>query len=242
MTKRVGTWWIKDGLDDRRKEAQGFGEVLDNLSSFDWTQDHGGSNVKKKDFVETAGYDEKIDMVDIMYMSSHGSYNKDDSSTWGHAFSVGDGTVRTSDSIDWGKSDLEYFSSHACKLLYHTTANPVGRWNAAFKRLHYMFGFHTVSHSGKDQKDRGEKFATYAAFHLFFPAGIPFFSSSYKLRTAWKKACCETESSSVKWAYLRANGNTTGGTWVNTYNERLETTEPNDPTNNREFWTAKNSC
>lgn len=241
MAKRVGTWWIKDGWDQRRKEAQSLGEVLEILSSFDWSQDHGDSNVLKKDFVETADYAEKIDRVDIMYMSSHGNYDPDDSSTWGHAFNVWGGTVNAANTIDWGKSDLEYFSSHACKLLYHTSSNSVGRWINAFKRLHYMFGFHTVSHSGSSQEDRGAKFGLYAAFHLFFPF-FPFFGTSYKLRTAWKKACCETEGSSVKWAYLRANGNTSSGTWVNTYNERLETSEPKDPINNREFWTAKGTC
>jgi hypothetical protein len=243
MAQRVGTWWIKDGRDERRKEAQGFGDVLANLSSFSWTQDHGDSAVVKNDFVETAGHAEKVDEVDLMYMSSHGSYNPDDASTWGHAFSVSDGTVRTSDAIDWGKNDLEIFSSHACKLLYHSTSNSVGRWIAAFKRLHYMFGFHTVSNSGKDQEERGEKFAAYAAWHLFFPSGFMFGPDSYTLRAAWKKACCETEGSSVKWAYLRANGRPyAGGPWVNTYNERLEASEPNDPVVEREFWTAKGSC
>jgi hypothetical protein len=237
MAKRVGTWWIKDGLDARRKEAQSFGEVLEILSSFSWTQDHGDSNVLKRDFVETPSYTEKIDQVDLMYMCSHGSYDPGDSSTWGHAFNTWDGTVETSDTIDWGKVDLEYFSSHACKLLYHSSSNSVGRWISAFKRLHYMFGFHTVSHSGSNQEDRGGKFALYAAWHLL----IPFFGS-YKLRKAWKKACIQTEGSSVKWAYLRANGKTSGGTWVNTYNERLEIGEPNDPTTDRDFYTAKGSC
>ena len=242
MAKRVGTWWIKDGVDDRRKEAQGLGDILNNLSSFSWTQDHGDSNVKRKDFVETASYTEKVDEVDILYLSTHGSYDKDDSSTWGHAFNVWDGKVRPTNAIDWGKNDLEYFSTHACKLLYHTSNNSVGRWIAAFKRLHYMFGFHTVSHSGKNQKDRGSKFGMYAGWHLFFPPGLPFFQRSYKIRSAWKKACCETEGSSVRSAYVRANGNTTGGTWVDTYNERLEISEPNDPVNNRQFWTANGSC
>lgn len=242
MAKRVGSWWIKDGLDDRRKEAQGFADVLDNLSSFDWTQDHGDSGVLRKDFVETAGYTEKVDQVDMMYISSHGIYTDGVPSTYGGAFSAWDGSVRTSDTIDWGKSDLEYFASHACKLLYHSSSNSVGRWIPAFERLHYMFGFHTDSHSGKNQRDRGSKFGLYAAWHLFYPSGIPFFPSSYKLRIAWKKACVETEGSSVKWAYLRANGNTSGGTWVNTYNEKLEVSEPNDPTTGREFFTAKGSC
>lgn len=242
MAKRVGTWWIKDGVDDRRKEAQGFGDVLENLSSFTWTEDHGDSNVLRKDFVETASYTEKVDEVDMMYMSSHGSYTTGDSSTYGRGFSVWGNTVWKSDSIDWGKNDLEYFATHACRLLYHSSSNSVGRWAQAFKRLHYMFGFHTDSHSGKNQKKRGKKFGTYAAAHLFFPAGLPFSIGPYKIRKAWKKACVETEGSSVKWAYLRANGNTSGGTWVDTYNERLEISEPNDPVNNRDFYTAKGSC
>ncbi len=241
MAKRVGTWWIRDGLDARRKEAQSFGDVLDSLSSFNWTQDHGDNNVLKKDFVETDNYSEKIDKVDLMYMSSHGFYDPKDSSTWGHAFCVSNGKVRSTDSIDWGKWDLEYFSSHACRLLYHSSSNSVGRWIPAFKRLHYMFGFHTISTSGESQKERGGKFATYAAWHLFPFSGL-FYSGSYKLRKAWKKACIETESSWVKWAYLRANGETSNGIWVNTYNETLETAEPDDPTKNREFFTAKGSC
>ena len=93
--KRVGTWWIKDGLDARRIEAQGFGEVLELLSAFDWTQDHGNENVLKKDFVETSNYSEKVDKVDIMFMCSHGVYDPDDSSTWGHAFATSGGSVTT---------------------------------------------------------------------------------------------------------------------------------------------------
>jgi hypothetical protein len=239
MAKRVGTWWIRSGYNGRRDEAQGFGEVLELISGFDWTQDHGDADVLKKDFVETVGYSEKIDKTDLMFMCSHGSYDPGDASTWGHAFSTNDGTVRTTDEIDWGKWDLEYFSSHACKLLYHSSSNSVGRWIPAFERLHYMFGFHTVSYSGTSQKERGSKFAIYSALHLFFP--IPWFPA-YKLRTAWKKANVEVEGSSVKWAYLRANGKTSSGTSVNTYNEILKTSEPNDPTTNRSFYTAKGSC
>ena len=121
MAKRVGTWWIRDGLDARRDEARGFGSTLDALNDFDWTEDHGDSDVLKRDFVETSEYTEKVDLVDVMFMCSHGSYDPDDSSTWGHAFRTSDGRVRTSDDIDWGKGDLELFSSHACRLLYHSS-------------------------------------------------------------------------------------------------------------------------
>ncbi len=241
MVRKVGSWWIKDGVDERREEAQGLARVLDALPSFQWSQDRGDNEVVRKDFVETAAYTEKVDTVDILYMSSHGSYDEDDASTWGHAFSVWNNVVRASDSCDWGKSTLEYFASHACKLLYHSASNTVGRWIAAFERLHHMLGFHTVSHSGKDQDERGEKFGSYAAMHLFFPPGLPV--SKTAIRTAWKQACCETEPSSVSWAYLRANGRpAAGGSWVNTYNETLENAEPDDPIVEREFWRNKGSC
>ena len=237
MVKRVGTWWIRDGVTERRDEAQGFGELLDIHSGFDWTEDHGDGNVFKKDFGETSNYSEKTDKVDMLFLSTHGDYDVDDSSTWGHAFVTSSGSVRTSDSIRWGKWDLEYFSTHACRLLYHSSKNSVGRWIPAFEKLHYMFGFHTPSYSGTNQKKRGSKFAMYAAFHLFFP-----FFSGYTLRSAWKKANVEVEGSSVRWAYLRASGKTSSGESVNTYNEKLKTGEPKDPVKNRTFWTANGSC
>ena len=241
MVKRVGTWWIRDGLDARRTEARGFGEVLDILSGFNWTQDHGDTNVVKKDFIETANYDEKIDQVDLMFMCTHGDYDIGVSSTYGRGFSTSDGTVSESDTIDWGKRDLEYFSTHACRLLYHSSTNSVGRWIPAFERLHYMFGFHTDSFSGTSLEDRGKKFAIYACFHLFF-SFIRQFITPYPIRSAWIKANVEVESSSVKWAYLRANGNTSSGVWVNTYNEVLAEEEKKDPVNNREYWTCKGTC
>jgi hypothetical protein len=242
MTKSVGTWWIKSGMNDRKKEAESFGAVLSWLPSFMWTLNLGESDLLKKDFIETQNYQEKVDRVDLMYMSSHGSYDPDDSSTWGHAFCTSDGVVTCADSIDWGKEDLEYFTSHACKLLYHSSANSVGRWIPAFKRLHYMFGFHTISNSGTSQHDRGGKFAMYAALHLFIPSLSSIFGLKLPLRTAWKKTCVETEGSSIKWAYMRADGETIAGQKVNTYNETLEIAEPNDPAQNREFYVASGGC
>lgn len=229
MAKRVGTWWIRDGLNDRRKEAQSFGEVLENLSTFAWTKDHGDSEVVRNDFVETPDYTEKADQVDLLYMSTHGSNQ-------GRELLKADGRVRVPDVIDWGRADLEFLASQACKMLHHSKSNSVARWIPAFERLHYIFGFHTNSHSGKNQNDLGGRFAFYAAWHLFFPIGF-----YYNLRTAWKKACIETEGSSVKWANLRANERTSGGTQVDTYNERLEVSEPKDPATHRVFWTARGS-
>ncbi len=234
MVRRIGTWWIKDGLDGRRIEAQGFGSLLNQLSGFNWTQDHGDNNVLEKDFVETTNYTEKVDLVDAVMMSSHGNPN---------GFSVSNGSVSTADIIRFGKGDLEIFATHACKLLEHTNSNSVGRWCGAFDRLHYIFGFHTSSYSGSSQEPRGRYFAKYAAY-LYYIWG-EFFGSlffNYTLREAWKKANVLVEGSNVKWAYLRCTGKTSQGNNANTYNERLRISETNDPTNNRSFWTARGTC
>ena len=96
-------------------------------------------------------------------MSSHGNPN---------SFSVWGGSVSTSDTVKFGKSDLEIFATHACSLLEHTPTNSVGRWIPAFDKLHYMFGFHTSSYSGGGQNPRGTYFAMYAAW---LHAVLPFF-------------------------------------------------------------------
>ena len=68
MARRMGSWWIKDGVDGRRIEAQGFASMWDLISGFDWTQDHGDSAVLEKDFTVTANYTEKSDQVDCLQM------------------------------------------------------------------------------------------------------------------------------------------------------------------------------
>jgi hypothetical protein len=230
MAREIGTWWIRDGIEGRRLEAEGFGEWLDYLSGFSWTENHGDSNVLEKDFVETPSYTEKVDNVDAVMMSSHGNPN---------SFAVWDGSVSTSDTVRFGKSDLEIFATHACSLLKHTSSNSVGRWIGAFDRLHYMCGFHTGSFSGGGQNDRGKYFALYAAVYYYATGGL---FPQYTVRSAWKKANVLVEGSSVEWAYLRCTGETSSGASANTYNEKLTKSETNDPTNNRSFWTARGSC
>ena len=224
MARNIGSWWIKDGIDGRRIEAQGFASTLDAVAGFDWTEDHGDSDVLEKDFVETVNYTERVDNADAVQMSSHG--NPDAFSVWG-------GSVSTSDTIRFGKSDLEIFATHACKLLENSAAHPVGRWCGAFDRLHYMCGFHNSSYSGGGQNPRGQYFAMYAAFlHAVIP-----WMAQYPVREAWKLANIAVESSDVEWAYLRCTG-----TGADTYNELLTASEPADPTTNRSFWTAHGSC
>lgn len=60
---------------------------------------------------------------------------------------------------------------------------------------------------------------------------------SYTLRDAWRFANILVEGSDVQWAYLRATSAN-----AETYNERLNPSEPNDPFDKRTFWTARGSC
>lgn len=227
MVKRVGSWWIKDGIDGRRIEAEGFAETLAGLSQFDWTENHGDSGVIESDFVTTAKVTQRSDSVDALQMSSHGNPN---------GFSVWNGSVSTSDAVDFGKSDLEIFATHACDLLEHTATNSVGRWIPAFERLHYMLGFFNSSYSGGGQDDRGKWFARYAAYFYYWPLSF-LFKIDMPVREAWAEANEIVEGSSVRWAYLRAEA-----PGAPTYNERLRAAEATDPVSNRTFWTANGTC
>lgn len=224
MARRLGSWWIKDGIDGRRIEAQGFASTLDSLSGYSWTEDHGDTAVLERDFVETASHSEQVDHVDAVMMSSHGNTS---------GFSTSDGFVSTSDTIRFGKGDLEVFASHACLLLEHSSSNSVGRWIPAFDRLHYMCGFHNSSYSGGGQNARGEWFAIYAAWYNAVLPWMP----QYSIRESWKRANVMVEGSHVEWAYLRAEAS-----GAPTYNEVLGTSEPADPVTNRSFWTAHGPC
>jgi hypothetical protein len=226
MSKYVGSWWIKDGIDGRRLEAEGFASTLGGLAQFDWTQNQGDSGVVKSDFVTTPNVTQRTDSVDALQMSSHGNPT---------TFLVWGGSVTTSDAVDFGKNDLEFFATHACDLLEHTTTNSVGRWIPAFERLHYMLGFHNSSYSGGGQDSRGQWFAMYAAW-LFY-VGFFGFSIDMPIREAWAEANEIVEGSNVQWAYLRAEA-----PGVPTYNERLREPEATDPVTNRSFWTARGTC
>ena len=224
MSRRVGTWWIKDGIDGRRIEAQGFGSLLDGLPQFAWTEDHGDSGVVEQDFVDTTSRTKATDSVAAQVLSSHGSPS---------GFGVWDGYVSTSDAVEFGKSDIEMFFSHASGLLEHTPSNSVGRWIPAFERLHYLFGFHGSCYSGGGQDPRGALLASYAAWlHYTF-----FDLFDMPMREAWAEANEIVESADVSWAYLRATSPE-----ANTYDERLRAGEPAEPAADRTYVTARGSC
>jgi hypothetical protein len=227
MAKFVGSWWIKDGIDGRRIEAEGFASTLGGLSQFDWTENHGDSGVVESDFVTTANTTQRSDSVDALQMSSHGNTNE---------FLVWGGSVSTGEAVDFGKNDLEIFATHACHLLEHSAGNSVGRWIPAFTRLHYMLGFHNSSYSGGGQNSRGQWFAMYAAWFHYGPLSW-LIDIDIPVREAWAEANEIVEGSDVTWAYLRAEAPD-----APTYNERLRADETTDPVTNRSFWTARGTC
>lgn len=224
MVRRVGSWWIKDGIEGRRTEAVGFASLLGSLPQFDWTENHGDSAVAKGHFAVVGGVSRRSDDVDALQMSSHGSPN---------GFSVWGGSVTTSDTVDFGFGDLEYFATHACQLVRHDASHNVGRWIPAFERLHYMLGFHTNSYSG-GQDARGQWFAIYAAwFHYALGGWWP----DLPVREAWAEANEIVEGSNVQWGYLRAEAPN-----VPTYQARMRAAEPTDPVSGRSFRTARGTC
>jgi Family of unknown function (DUF6345) len=220
VARRVGTCWIKDGIDGRRTEAQGFGSRLDGLAEFAWTEDHGDAGVVAKDLVDNAS----SDSVAALVLASHGSPS---------GFAAWDGFVSTHDAVDFGKSDLEVFASQAGALLEHTPENSVGRWIPAFERLHHMFGFHTTPYSGGGQDPRGALFAGYAAWLHYTLGGV----FDMPVREAWIEANELVEGPDVEWAYLRVSGAES-----NTYHERLRAEELAGPGSDRVFHTARGSC
>lgn len=224
MSRRIGSWWIKDGMDGRRLEAQGFGSLLDRLPQFAWTEDHGDAGVVTKDFVDTASVTRRNDSVAALVMSTHGSPD---------GFAAWDGYVSTSDAVDFGKSDIEVFAAHACGLLEHTQENSVGRWIPAFERLHYMFGFHGDCYSGGGQDPRGSLLAAYSAWLHYTFFGV----FDMPTREAWAEANEIVESADVQWAYLRATSPE-----ADTYDERLRAEEPPAPGADRTFFTARGTC
>lgn len=220
MARRIGSWWIRDGLDGHRAEAQGFGSLLDRLPGFDWSEDHGDDSVVEKDFVDCPSSTHCRDSVAAMIMSTSGSP---------HGFAVSDGYVSTVDAGSFGKTDLEVLATRACGLLEHTPDNPVGRWIPAFERLHYMLGFHTAAYSGGGQDARGAVFAGYAAaLHATFAGTF-----DLPVREAWAEANEIVEDTDVEWAYLRAG---------DTYAERLQGAESTGPEADRTFYIARGSC
>lgn len=216
----IGIEWINNyhgyatNLSHNDENARGFYNTLDGIRSFEWGNDWAWD----KDFEEQgAGLPPEgtdvvwADNVDICFFSGHGS-------TSGPFFGVQNmdsGTARPSE-MRLGNKQLEWIVFDACHVLNYGGGDVFGRigW-PVFKGLHYMLGFDTSCH---DVTSRGKRFAKYL-------------NQGYKVSDAWIKACKSTESSSTKWAVMRAENtniptNTANDHWWGKGYVSLDPTNP----------------
>jgi hypothetical protein len=197
---RIGIEWVRQynglagDLSNTRPQAEGFYDTLSATRMFAWGDDLAwDQDFEQKDVGTPAtGTDATwADDVDMVFFSGHGSPG---------AFYFGtsndDSTAKATE-IRWGDRDLEFIALDACNVLERDGVFERWGW-PVFRGLHYILGFHTTT---SDEADRGRILAQYL-------------NAGNTMRTAWIKACQDTEDSDTEWAYLRADA---AGT--DTYND-----------------------
>lgn len=209
---KIGTEWIQIYgpwmvmLSHAKAQTEGFVSALTGTAQVDFQR--GNSQTADSHFEEgTSGLDTAyIEGVDMVYFAGHGS-------STGPMFrtpSTGDDGAALTSEIRWGNapgSRLKWVVLDCCSaLLSVSTASPPGsdtltRWAGAFGGIHQILGFQTAC---TDEETRGEAFGEYLA-------------AGDSVRSAWRKACQESEDSTRKYAILRKEGayyqtlsNTTG--------------------------------
>lgn len=200
----IGIEWVNDyhsaswpDLENCQEEAERFQTRLNGVSVFNWGDDLAWDQDFEQSGASTwhpSGTDHLwADDVDIVFYSGHGQSS-------GPRFGETNqdtGEPKHSE-LQLGNKDLEWAVFDACYVLeeggkYYDHCYDI------FQGLHYMFGFHTISH---DSPSRGEIFADYL-------------NAGETVRQAWINACQETEDADVEWAYLRA-----GSSGTTTYSEQ----------------------
>lgn len=200
-------------------DARGFYNTLSGIKKFDY----GNDSAWDKDFEHSgvgspsAGTDSSYaDNVDIIFYAGHSSRS-------GLFFgkSNKDNGLAAPSELKLGDKSLEWLVLSSCEFLHRT--NVFDRLRDAFDGLHYILGFHTVC---SDTKDRGEKFASKL-------------NDGQRIRSAWIKACAETENSSKECAYLRADDADS-----NTYYDHWhgKGSVSSDPRGSKTFFYFKTTC
>jgi uncharacterized protein DUF6345 len=187
----IGIEWVLDyhgsgNLSNTRAQAEGLYNTLSGVRSFNfgndlaWDQDFEEQGVGSPVTGDDAVW---VDNVDIAFFSGHGnssgvSFGRKDRD---------DGAAKNTD-VRWGNKRLKWIALDACEVLQWPGV--FDRWRNAFRGLHYMLGFHTLS---SDESKRGRYFAENL-------------NKGWSVRNAWIRACQDTEGSHREWAYLRADG------------------------------------
>jgi hypothetical protein len=166
-----------------------------------------------------------IDSVDLAYFAGHGAGEGTIAGSTGvgrgggFTFGVNSnddwvlGSTPAAREPRWGDNDLEWIVLDVCSALaLKSDGDGVDytlwqRWGNSdvMHGLHYILGFRT---SATDSGTRGRLFAEYLTGARD--------GTKYTVRTAWRKATEDTESSWVKGAYLRAESS-----GANTYNDHI---------------------
>lgn len=187
------------------KSADAFYNTVDCSKKFRWRddlawdQDFEAPGVGTKPKGTDYAY---VDNVDIVFFAGHGSPN---GAFFGRS-DRDDGQAKPTE-VRWGDKDLEWIAFHACQTLYHSSSNNVfNRWRKAFQGLHYILGFRTVAWTCGTTL--GKRFAQ-------------LLNAGWRVRDAWIRASIESQPSSTRTAYLRADVYKGGSKLTNTYNDHL---------------------
>ena len=153
-------------------------------------------NAWERDFKDQAlpsGLDHVYaDDVDMTYWQGHGSPT-------GFSFagcSSNTDTFLSNNDARWGNRDVEWMSLFTCSILQGTSGgqNWAQRWGKAFRGLHQINSFDTVSYHSAVH---GGKFANYLLRTPFL-----WWNKPMKVRDAWAQASIDTQPASVTWATM----------------------------------------
>jgi len=195
----VGVEWCNlyhgsaNDISGTSQSAQGFKNGL--LATGGWSSrfDWGNDAAREQDFKYLAapgGGEDYLwaDNVHFAFFAGHGS-----SGAFYFGSTIDDHQLAAADAR-WGEGLLNWIVIHACNTMMNNFAWTV--WCKAFRGLHQMFGFHTVT-EGSDPP-LGSRFAFWLSW-TFFPG------FSFDMRSAWRLACSECFGSDVEYAMIYAN-------------------------------------
>ncbi|HVM53481.1 MAG TPA: DUF6345 domain-containing protein [Acidimicrobiales bacterium] len=180
-TEYVGTYNHAADL-QTGSNATGFRNRMDDYipSLFFW----GNNNAWERDFRDSStgggGSDHTVvDDVDIAFFTGHAGGNG-----WNLEANQGDNFVHYNDAR-LGQTDLEWLVIGACGVLQDGSPSFATRWGPAFKGLHMILGYATVSN---DTTQEGAQFANYLL-------------NGWKLYQAWGQQAINIQPSSVVYGY-----------------------------------------
>jgi hypothetical protein len=170
--------WIGNDLSWTDDSAEGFYNIL--VHSLGWTGvfDRGDGDAWEMDFEKptVGGRDHAYaDDVDFAFFCGHGSPGR----SWFGTDHDGDGDnsfMLDYTEAEWGDKDLEWIALATCETLAEDGVYET--WGPAFRGLHAMFGYATVSYDVAD----GLVFAEYLRDHR-----------SWSIGDCWVNATCDTQ-------------------------------------------------